>query len=156
MRRLLWIALGLVVLTGCGTATFTNSFSVVVASPQQVSVFDSTMGESAEWAERTMGRAGPAQPYTTQIAVTDTKMIFDGSPPTSLRAGLYLPAVTTDGYFSVDLPAVAAGETTLRAPFIAWYSAKPAASVPDSIPIAVVVAEGPDGWVVNMTPEEDS
>lgn len=142
-------------MAGCGTSTFTNSFSVAVEKTQDVSVFDSSMGESAEWAQRTMGVAGPGRPYTTQMAVTDTKMIFDGSPPSSLRVGLYLPSVTTNGYFSVDLPDPAPGTLVLRAPFVAWFSAEPAESGTEDVPVALVVAEGPAGWVVNMTLAEE-
>ena len=49
------MVLGAMLLSGCGTATFSNSFAVAVESRQQVSVFDTAMGDSAQWAGRTMG-----------------------------------------------------------------------------------------------------
>ncbi len=132
--------------------SFSDSYSVAVDSPQDVSIFDSMMGESAEWAEKTMGPAAPGQPYTTQVSNLATKMFFDGSPATSLRVGLYLPAVTETGYYSISMEPVAAGTTTIEAPFIAWYSETPVDPRP-ALPIAMEIAEGPNGWVVNLTPE---
>lgn len=153
MRWLITLVLGLGLLSGCGTATFSNSFAVVVGSPQQVSIFDPIMGQSAEWAGRTMGAAAPGQPYTTQVSATDTKMIFDNSSPSSVRAGLYLPSVTPTGYFAIDLLSVAPGRVAVDAPFVAWYSDQPVEPQPAQ-PLQVEIATGEDGWLINVTVED--
>jgi hypothetical protein len=152
VRWLIAVVLGLGLLSGCGMKSFSDSYAVAVESPQEVSIFDSMMGESAEWAEKTMGPAAPGQPYTTQVSNLATKMFFDGSLPTSLRVGLYLPAVTDTGYYSVSLEPVVAGPLTYEAPFIPWFSETPVEPRPP-LQIAMEIAEGPNGWVINMTPE---
>jgi hypothetical protein len=137
-------------LSGCGTASFSNAFAVRVDSPQQVSIFDSMMGESAQWAGKTMGLAAPGSPYTTEVSALDTKMIFDSSPPRSVQVGLYLPSVTETGYYAIDLPAVAPGTVSVSAPFVAWYSETPVDPQPAQ-PMTLDIAEGPNGWVINIT-----
>ena len=47
------------VLSGCVTATFTSQFRVAIDDPSD-----------------RLGTAAPNAPYTTTMAVTDTKMIF--------------------------------------------------------------------------------
>jgi hypothetical protein len=143
------VLLGAALLSGCGTATFTNSFAVAVESRQQVSVFDSSMGDSAEWAGRTMGVAAPGSPYTTQVFATDTKLILDNSPPGSVRVGLFLPQVTQTGYFAIDLPSVSEGAVELDAPFVAWYSEDPVEQLPAQ-PLGLEIVDGPDGWVITV------
>lgn len=144
------VLIGLGLLSGCGTASFSNAFAVRVDSPQQVSIFDSMMGESAEWAGKTMGQATPTAPYTTEVSALDTKMIFDSSLPRSVRVGLYLPSVTETGYYAVDLPTVAPGTVSLSAPFVAWYSPTPVDPLPAQ-PMTLEIAQGPNGWVINIT-----
>ncbi len=149
MRWLIAVVLTLGLLTGCGTATFSNAFAVTVEQAQEVSVFDSMMGQSAEWAEATMGTAAPGAPYTTRINVTDTKLILDNSPPTSVRVGLYLPDLTSTGFFAIDLPAVTAGSTRVEAPFVAWYSPDPVEQLPP-LPLELEIAAGDEGWIINI------
>jgi hypothetical protein len=143
------VVLGAVLLSGCGTATFSNSFAVAVESRQQVSVFDTSMGDSAQWAGRTMGVAAPGAPYTTQIVATDTKLVLDGSLPESVRVGLFLPQVTQTGYFAIDLPSVTEGGTDIDAPFVAWYSEDPVEPL-SAQPLRLEVAAGPEGWVMTV------
>ena len=141
--------LGAALLSGCGTATFTNSFAVAVESRQQVSVFDNSMGDSAEWAGRSMGVAAPGAPYTTQIFATATKLILDSSPPEAVRVGLFLPQITQTGYFAIDVPSVTEGGVDIDAPFVAWYSADPVEQLP-SQPLRLEIAAGPDGWIITV------
>lgn len=152
VRWVIAVVLGLGLLSGCGTKSFSDSYSVAVDSPQQVSIFDSMMGESAEWAEKTMGPASPGQPYTTQVSNLSTKMFYDSSPPVSIRVGLYLPDVTDTGYYAIGIEPVVAGTLTYDATFVPWYSETPVEPQPP-LPIAMEIAEGPNGWVINMTPE---
>lgn len=139
-------------LAGCGTATFSNSVAVLVPTAQQVSVFDPGMGQSAEWAQKTMGEGAPGSPYTTEVFSTDTKMVGDDSPPTSLSLGIYLPDRTDAGYFALSLPSVQEGSSAMSLPFVAWYSEEPVDPQP-ALPARVEVAAGPDGWLVNVNIE---
>jgi len=152
VRLVIAVVLGLGLLSGCGTKSFSDSYAVAVDSPQRVSIFDSMMGESAEWAEKTMGPAAPGAPYTTQVSNLTTKMIFDNSLAPSIRVGLYLPAVTQEGYYAIGMNSVVAGSQTYEAPFIPWFSETPVDPRPP-LPIAMEISEGPNGWVINMTPE---
>lgn len=146
------MVLAVALLSGCGMKNFSNSFTVEVGKPQQVGVFDSEMGQSAEWAQRTMGPAGPGAPYTVQIADTDSKMAFDMSPPSSIQVGLYLPAMTEEGYYSVTINDVTSGTVDFEAPFIPWFSESPVEPRPP-LPMDLEIAAGDRGWVVTMTPE---
>lgn len=150
MRWIIAVIVSIGLLAGCGTASFSNAVSVAVTTPQQVSVFDPQMGDSAEWAEKTMGPAAPGSPYTTQVPALATKFFFDSSPPPSLNLGVYLPSVTEDGWFAIDLPAVIAGTMQLDSPFVQWYSATPTSQTPTSQPMQVDITAGPNGWVVNI------
>lgn len=142
-------------LAGCGTASFSNSVAVIVSSPQQVSVFDSQMGESAEWASQWMGEAAPGAPYTREVPALDTKFIGDDSPPVSLRVGIYLPDLTDAGYYSLTVNDAVAGTTRVEMPFIAWYSPEPVAPR-EPLPAQVELAPGPNGWLVNVTLEDSA
>ena len=137
-------------LSGCGTKSFTNSVAVLVSAPQQVSVFDQQMGESAEWASQWLGPAAPGAPYTRDVPALDTKLIGDDSPPASIRAGVYLPDLTDDGYFSFVDNAAVAGTTEQDLPFVPWYSETPVPAR-DPLPVTVEVVPGPNGWLVNIT-----
>lgn len=150
MRWLLAMIFGLGLLSGCGTKSFSDAFAVAVDRPQQVSIFDSQMGQSAEWAGKTMGRAAPGEPYTTEVSNLATKMIFDDSPPPSIQVGLYLPDVTQTGYYAISLPQVSAGSTTYDAPFVAWYSENPVEQL-QPLPLGLDITVGPNGWIVNVT-----
>ncbi len=137
-------------LSGCGTKSFTNSVAVIVTQPQQVSVFDPQMGDSADWAGQWLAPAAPGSPYTRQVPALDTKVIGDDTPPAALRLGVYLPDLTDTGYFALTLNDAVAGETQRELPFVAWYSPDPVQpSAP--LPVAVELAAGPDGWLVNLT-----
>lgn len=150
MRWLLAMIFGLGLLSGCGTKSFSDAFAVAVDSPQRVSIFDSQMGQSAEWAGKTMGPAAPGRPYTTEVSNLATKMIFDDSPPPSIQVGLYLPDRTDTGYYAISLPQVAAGSITYDAPFVAWYSETPVEQLPP-LPLQLDITAGPNGWIVNVT-----
>ncbi len=150
VRWIIAIVLGLGLFAGCGTGSFSNAVSVAVTTPQQVSVFDPQVGDSAEWAEKTMGQAAPGAPYTTEVPALATKFFFDSSPPPSLNLGVYLPSVTEDGWFAINLPAVVPGTRQLDAPFVKWYSATPTSQTPSSQPMEMEITAGPNGWVVNI------
>lgn len=137
-------------LTACGTKSFSNAVAVITPVPAQVSVFDQQMGESAEWAGQWLGPSAPGQPYTREIPVTDTKLIGDGSPPASLRAGIYLPDRTDTGYYSLIVNDAVAGVSDVEVPFVAWFSQAPVPAQP-ALPVRLELAPGPNGWLVNIT-----
>lgn len=150
MRPIAIMVAVLVALTGCGTKTFSNAVAVITATPQQVSVFDQQMGESAEWASQWMGESAPGAPYTREVPVTDTKFIGDDSPPASVRAGIYLPDRTDTGYYSLIVNDAVAGVSDVEVPFVAWYSPNPVPAQP-ALPVRLELSAGPNGWLVNVT-----
>lgn len=137
-------------LAGCGTKSFSNAVAVNTPTREQVSVFDQQMGESAEWASQWLGYAAPGAPYTRQVPITDTKMIGDDSPPATVRAGVYLPDRTDQGYYSLIINDPTGGVRDLQLPFVAWYSETPVAAQPP-LPASVELLPGPNGWLVNIT-----
>lgn len=149
LSRLLVIVCALALLSGCGSKTFSNSVAVVVPTPQQVSVFDPQVGDSAEWASQWLGPATPGQPYTRDVPALDTKFIGDDSPPAYARAAIYLPDLTDTGYFALTVNDAVAGTTQQELPFVAWYSETP---VPpqDPLPVTVEMQPGPNGWLINI------
>jgi hypothetical protein len=155
LRGLLVVALALGLLSGCGTKSFSNAVAVIVATEQDVSVFDPQMGESAEWASQWLEPAAPGQPYTREVSALDTKMIGDNSPPAALRLGIYLPDRTETGYFSLIDYDAQAGVTDRDLPFVAWFSETPVpAQAP--LPVTVELQPGPNGWLVNVTVKEST
>lgn len=119
MRHLLPF-LALAVCTACGTGVYNHQIEVTINDPSrrlgpapvEVSIFNKTSGSSEEWARKTMGTAGPGAPYTGTVGATDTKMIFDRTPPAMLDAGLALPALERDGFFVLDIKPVEGVEQT--------------------------------------------
>ena len=144
------VLLGVGLLTGCGMKSFSDSFAVVVDEPQRVSVFDSRMGQSAEWAAKTMGQAAPGRPYVTEVANLEAKMFFDGSPPASIQIGLFLPDLADDGYYAITLNEVTAGTMDYEAVFVPWYSETPVDPRP-AMSLVLDIAAGANGWIVNVT-----
>ncbi|MGB3676684.1 MAG: hypothetical protein WA988_19815 [Candidatus Nanopelagicales bacterium] len=121
-----------VVLSSCGTALTTNNFSVTVIdvttgepATTQVSVFDSQMGSSAEWAAKSVGTATATVPYTTSFQTTATKVIGDSGPGTQVRAGIAFPLTIPKGYFALTLTPVDGQTTTVNAPFVGYYDYDP-------------------------------
>lgn len=140
-------------LAGCGTKSFSNAVAVITSEPAQVSVFDQQMGQSAQWAAQWLGPSAPGAPYTRELPVTDTKLIGDGSPPASVRVGIYLPDRTDTGYYSLIVNDAIAGVSDLQVPFVAWFSETPVPPQPP-LPVRLELAPGPNGWLVNITVKE--
>lgn len=155
VKAFLAVCVAALLMAGCGTKSFTNSVAVVVSTPEQVSVFDSQMGESAQWASQWLGQAAPGQPYTREVSALDTKFVGDGSPPSSVRLGVYLPDRTQLGYYSLVFNDAVAGTSSQVLPFVAWYSPDPVAQQA-GLPAEVELAPGPNGWLVNITVSDDS
>lgn len=135
-------ALVATVLTGCGTALVTNDFSVSFAGhtgPVQVSVFDSSMGTSAEWAAQTMGVALTTQPYQTSFKTTATRFVGDNSASESVAAGLYVPQISKAGFWALSIRPVDGQTSTVSAPFVPYWSSSASPGKTGSAPSALTV-----------------
>ena len=129
-------------LTGCGTVLVTNNFAVSFdgqSGPVKVSVFDPSMGASAEWAAKTMGEALPAQPYQTSFKTTATRFVGDNSPSDSVSAGLYVPDISKAGYWALTIRPVDGQRSTVTAPFVRYWASSPSPSKGSSTTSALTV-----------------
>lgn len=146
-------------LAACGTKSVANVVTVSVdrgtgavpAGPLRVAVFDTTMGQSSDYAQESAGITTETQPYRTEVNVTVTKMIFDGSPAERLDLGLYLPAVAPKGYFAVSVVPGAGGTQTVKAPFVGDYdySAETDGAV-QPLPVVITATADGDAWQVAL------
>lgn len=153
------VAVLALLVTGCGTVLVDTTFVVAIEDPSEVlppgpvevSVFDSTMGTSDEWASKTMGATSPGQPYVTSFKSTATKMIGDTHPSTTVTTGLAIPGYQPKAYFSINLTPVNGQTTTSEAPFIGYYdySASRAGAVPP-LPIRVTGEAGELSWRIHL------
>ena len=119
--------------TSCGTALATNAFSVTINDPGdrlgsgaiQVSVFDSQMGQSAEWAAKSMGTTSAGRPYTTSFKTATTKTVGDSSPAQQVDAGLAIPQYQPKGFFNIHVTPVDGKTLEVDAPFVGYYNYDP-------------------------------
>ena len=84
------------------------------APPTRVSVFDPLMGDTSDWAGKSMGTTAPGTPYVGSFQTTDTKMVFDSSPPNEVEAGLYLPSYNAKGYFRFRFSPIAGQQQQVK------------------------------------------
>ncbi len=140
-----------VVLTACGTGTFDAHYQVGVpddpaAAAVPVSMFDPMMGNTQDWAERTLGAASPGQPYEATITAVESRMVTDTGPSPELSAGLYLPALRTDGWYSVAFTPEEGVEQEVFATFVPWDPP----GTPRA-PVRLRVVSTPDGSAWNVS-----
>jgi len=113
-----------VVLAACGTGTFDAHYQVSVADDSTaavpVSMFDPMMGNTQDWAERTLGTASPGKPYEATITAVESRMLTDTGPSPELSAGLYLPSLRTDGWYSVSFTPEDGVDQQVSAKFVPW------------------------------------
>ncbi|MFN8126552.1 MAG: hypothetical protein U0R64_08620 [Candidatus Nanopelagicales bacterium] len=161
-RTVLGTALAALVLAGCGTASYSNEFRVAVATapspeprPVPVAVFDTLMGDTADWARQHLGTSAPGQPYVTTVSTTATRWIGDNSLPTELRAGLYLPTYDKTGFYALDLKPVDATTTTIQAPYVtydySWETKGTPRPTGPPLPLTVTYAAGDSGWIIDIS-----
>lgn len=150
----------LVLLLGaCGTGVFPLEFSVSLNDPAglagkppvQVSIFDPTMGDTADWAGKTMGTASPGSPYTGGFNTTDTKMVFDSSPPKEVGAGLYLPSYNSNGYFRFRFSPVAGQVQQVNPGFVPWADFYPEGKSVVPPTLRIVSTPKDKGWSFAVT-----
>ena len=97
-----------------------------------------------------MGPASPSQPYTTEVSNLSTKMFYDSSRR-SPSGWTVLPSVTETGYYAIGIEPVVAGTLTYDATFVPRTPRR--RSTPCRHCRSYGDAAGPNGWVINMTPE---
>lgn len=145
---------GAFLVSGCGTATFDTTVTVVVGGAteaQRVSVFDPQMGSTRDWAQRTAGTTSPSAPYTTVVPAVDTKMIFDSNPPRRVVLGLWLPEVSDAGYFRLAFEPQDGSSVAATGGLVPWQEgAEP--DVPP-LPVSVAAAATDRGWQLGLTVE---
>lgn len=131
MRRLVASLLALIPwlgLVGCGTSAYSSTFRVVVqdpagvlrSGPVRVGLFDVAGGDTVDWASRTVGNASDGAPYKAKISTVETRGAFDGGPPGTVKAGLYLPDWREHGWYSLELHPSNGKEQEMQAPFVAF------------------------------------
>ncbi|MCC7044937.1 MAG: hypothetical protein IT183_13820 [Acidobacteria bacterium] len=161
LLRLLLLAC-LVTSTACGTVVFVHTIEVRVSDPSgrlgsapvEVSVFDNQMGQSAEWARRTMGTAGPDTPHVGQVSSTTARMIFDNSLPERVTISLAVPAYEPGGYFVLQLAPPVSEERVVAAPFVPYgASFAEGGSGVMPLPLRVLSEKDETGWRVRVTIE---
>jgi hypothetical protein len=152
-RRLLLLLLPLSLL-GCGTRVFTHTVTITLDDPDsrlgppphEVSLFDAVMGQSEEWARRTIGRTAPDAPFTTTITTTDTVMVGESGPKPRIGGGLYLPALERQGYFAVSLTAEDGATQEVQAPFVPFFGFPADQPRPSPLAVRATATAGDDGW----------
>ena len=158
LRRVICALMLALTTSACGTALYEHRIEVAVrdASGQpmsravEVSVFDSLMGSSDEWARRTAGPSSASAPYVGRVTATATRTVMESSLP-DIRAGLAIPEFSTQGYFALQLQPQPGAEQMVELPFAAYN--------PD-VPLTVKVAPLPGrmtaealekGWLIKLT-----
>jgi hypothetical protein len=146
--------------TACGTVVFDHTVEVRVSDPAgrlgstavEVSVFDNQMGQSSDWARRTMGTAGPEAPHVGHVSSTAARMIFDDSLPDRLTVSLAVPAYEPDGYFVLQLAPPPVEPQPMAAPFVPYgasFAEGGSARMP--LPLRVQSERADRGWKVRIT-----
>ncbi len=166
IRRAISVGIGTVIATlllaGCGTATFDNEFEVSVSDAGDrlgtdrvlVALFDPQMGIPEYRAEdkSQIGVTTPEQPYTATLFATATKMVGDSSPPQDVRAGLYLPQLHDDAYYSLNLKPIDGAVIDYQAPYVNFEAGyepvgqKPKTAPP--LPMTITTTQGEKGWQI--------
>jgi hypothetical protein len=159
--RHLWTAAAMsIALAGCGTGVYRHQIEVAVndpskrlgAAPAEVAVFEHHQsGITEDWARRTIGKATPGAPYTGESSATDVKMVYDMSPPASVRAGVFVPGVEPDGYFILNINPVEGLEQATTLPYYSFYA--PRASDDKILPLAARFTgrSARKGWTIKLT-----
>ena len=146
-------------LSACGTGVFPVRFEVSIedpastigAPPTAVSVFDPTMGDTRDWAQKFMGQAAPGKPYVTTFQTTATKMVFDSGPPTEVSAGVAIPPYTDRGYFRFAIRPVAGQRETIKPGFIPYLEFDPTGRNIAAPTLMVLPTEADKGWNLQIT-----
>lgn len=139
--------------TGCGTVVQAENYSATIAGatqPQQISIFDSSMGQSAEWAAKTLGTATSTAAYTATIHSTATKIVGDNSPPDQVEAGIALPQRTHNGYYALSVSPHDGQTTIVTAPFVAYYLQPDHSTPAGPLSVRVIAHQNGPNWKLDL------
>lgn len=147
-------------LGGCGTAALSSSIQVTVDDPAgalppgpvRVAVFDPALGDTRDWATRSLGTASAESPYTGTVTSTETRVALDRGPAKRVRAGLFLPDYRGLGWYALELEPRDGVEQEVSAPLVAWDGYGP--QTRGAPPLTVRVRSRADGdtWRLDVTP----
>ena len=140
-------------LIACGNAVFNHTVDVVVSDPThklgseplEVSVFDSRMGSTSDWARKFMGLTSDSAPYRTPYTSMKVVTIFDPPRPDELELALALPKFESRGFFWVKLRPGAARTGTERAGFAPYHEFDRIDPVP-RLDVQYTATPEPKGW----------
>ena len=140
-------------LIACGNAVFNHTVDVVVSDPThklgseplEVSVFDSRMGSTSDWARKFMGLTSDSAPYRTPYTSMKVVTIFDPPRPDELELALALPKRESRGFFWVKLRPGAARAGTERAGFAPYHEFDRIDPVP-RLDVQYTATPEPKGW----------
>ena len=139
-------------LAGCGTGTFDSTYRVSVEDPTgavvAVSVFDSSMGDTQDWAEKSLGTASPERPYEATMSAVESRLVLDGGPSKTVEAGLYLPELNPDGWYRVAFEPVDGAQQGVKAPFVPWEV--PGNPAP-AIDLRILPESDGSAWILDLT-----
>ncbi len=151
MRGLRCLAILLVAgIAACGTAVFDDTASIVIVnppptcpSPWQVFAFAPYVGYSADsyWASSYVKPSVNEAPPTFPIGSTETRWLWETSRADTVAVGLYLPCVSQDGWWRLDVAPRAGVAVPTVAKFCPWGDLSPKGSAP-SLRTTVMVTRG--------------
>jgi hypothetical protein len=148
-----------VILSSCGTATYTHDISVLINDPSgrlgpgsvEVSIFDRQMGSSPDWARRSMGTASEGAPYKAELFTTRVKTFLSEDLPGQVVAALAIPAYEKNGYFVVSIAPDPAAEKTIVAPFAPYGDDFRDGDQVKPLPVRYTSQPGEHGWTITIT-----
>lgn len=104
-------ALGAIVISvsanACGTALYKHEVQITIDDPTgrlgtpplEVSIFDSRMGTSTEFARKSVGVTSTEVPYKRAFNTTAAALVGSAPRPDSLDLSVMVPAMTKRGFF---------------------------------------------------------
>lgn len=153
-RKPLLVMAVVLALAGCGTGTFDSTYRVSVEDPAgaqgavAVSMFDPSMGDTQEWAEKSLGTASPGRPYEATITAVESRLLLDGGPSQAVEAGLYLPELNPNGWYRVAFEPVDGAHQQVQAMFVPWEV--PGTPAP-AIDLRILPESDDSAWIVDLT-----
>jgi hypothetical protein len=159
MRKLLAALLLSIIAAGCGTGVYHHRIEISLNDPTkrlgdgpvEVSIFDNVMGYSDEWARRTMGTASPGTSYSGTVSDTDTKMVYDRTPPERVQAGLAVPALEKGGFFVLHVKPAAGSEVATTLPYKSYLVSTAEEDRIQPLTARVTGTPSSKGWTLHVT-----
>ncbi|MBC8086913.1 MAG: hypothetical protein H7Z40_06580 [Phycisphaerae bacterium] len=151
------MAASLFATSACGTALYKHEVQIIVddptgrlgSAPLEVSVFDSRMGTTKEFARKTVGVSSAAAPYTRNFSTTAGVLVGSEPRPDSLEFSVSVPAIIERGFFVLRVkPGVSlSGDAT--AGYLLHSESEPAGDGP-TLQFHYSATPLPDGWALQI------